>query len=91
MDLREIADSSRRRWTDLQHASFLSCLEESFVRGSLLGFDASCHRRHRLRRCRRPPRLDRILPDSATESTRDLSRNPDRQPDRPADGAAELD
>ncbi|XP_008799551.1 uncharacterized protein LOC103714165 [Phoenix dactylifera] len=64
-------------WTEERHSSFLNWMEESFVRRMLAGagFQASCSAtcncRSRRCRCRHLP-LDRYLPDSATESTRDF-------------------
>ncbi|XP_010933853.1 uncharacterized protein [Elaeis guineensis] len=70
MDLKSMMDGPGGPWTEERHSSFLNWMEESFVRRMLAGADlqASCSAPGN---CRHPP-LDRYLPDSATESTRDF-------------------
>ncbi|KAG1354578.1 hypothetical protein COCNU_07G006900 [Cocos nucifera] len=76
MELQAMMDASSGDggpWTEERHSSFLNWMEESFVRRMLAGADfqasssAACNCRGR----RHLP-LDRYLPDSATESTRDF-------------------
>ncbi|WOL18147.1 hypothetical protein Cni_G26940 [Canna indica] len=54
--------SGRWTWTEERHVSFLNWLEESLVWGS--DFDGA------------GAELNRLLPDSATESNRDAQRRP---------------
>ncbi|XP_008790510.1 uncharacterized protein LOC103707698 isoform X2 [Phoenix dactylifera] len=72
MDLKMMMDagSGAGPWTEERHSSFLNWMEDSFVRRMFAGTDlqASCSPADN---CRHPP-LDRYLPDSATESTRDF-------------------
>ena len=58
-------------WTEERHASFLNRMEESFVR-TMLSFDGSGTP------TRPSLRLDRYVPDSATESTSDSHQNSGR-------------
>nr|XP_010919271.1 uncharacterized protein LOC105043427 [Elaeis guineensis] len=77
MDLQAMMDDGSGDggpWTEERHSSFLNWMEESFVRRMLAGadFQASCSTACNCRRRRHHLPLDRYLPDSATESTRDF-------------------
>ncbi|KAI0520527.1 hypothetical protein KFK09_008003 [Dendrobium nobile] len=76
MDLKTLMDCSDGRWTEERHSLFLNCLEASFVRrvhgltsaGSGAAIPCRCIETNG------GLRLDRYVPDSATESTEDSRR-----------------
>ncbi|KAL0923650.1 hypothetical protein M5K25_007715 [Dendrobium thyrsiflorum] len=76
MDLKPLMDCSDGRWTEERHSLFLNWLEASFVR-RMLGPTTAGGGAAVPSRCIETNgglRLDRYVPDSATESTEDSQR-----------------
>ncbi|KAH0465316.1 hypothetical protein IEQ34_005419 [Dendrobium chrysotoxum] len=76
MDLKALMDCSDGRWTEERHSLFLNCLEASFVR-RMLGLTPAGGGAAVPSGCIETNgglRLDRYVPDSATESTEDSRR-----------------
>ncbi|WOL10036.1 hypothetical protein Cni_G18790 [Canna indica] len=72
MDLKDMMDGTGGPWTEERHSSFLNWVEDSFVRQVLAAHCAGNGNADLAASSWRPPLpLDRFVPDSATESTRD--------------------